>query len=294
MPSAPNLPSLKKFKVSSQLDYEVPAPLTFLLNVRAQKTAGQRVISEQFAISSRMPHALLECAVTGTRFDRVEAQVPGLYSIRYEAEVEVSAQRSPADELGSDGPESFGLEVLPYLYPSRYCQSDRLGCLTMDQFGALPTPEAKVRAVVGWIASHISYVSGSTHVGTSAVDSLVERAGVCRDFAHLGIALCRAMNIPARYFTGYAHDLQPPDFHACFETWIGGRWLFWDATGLASPDGIVRIGTGRDAADCSVCTAFGTIYLQRQFVDCEVIGGKYEKMNAEEIAREVVSLEPAA
>eukprot|EP01031_Cornospumella_fuschlensis_P051413 gene51413-62870_t len=283
MPSAPRSSSYSKFKVSSQLDYEILAPLTFLLSVRAQNTAGQKVSHEQFHISSRMPHALLECAVTGTRFDRVEAEVPGLYTIRYEAEVEVHVDRFDAGQSQSGGPETFGLDVLPYLYPSRYCQSDRLGCLTMDQFGGLTTPEAKVRAVVDWISSRISYVSGSTHVGTSAVDSLVERAGVCRDFAHLGIALCRAMNIPARYFTGYAHDLQPPDFHACFETWIGGRWLFWDATGLASPDGIVRIGTGQDAADCSVCTAFGSMILLRQNVECRAMDPAYQKMSADEI-----------
>jgi len=181
---------------------------------------------------------------------------------------------------------------LPYLYPSRYCESDRLGLLTFESFGHLESPEEKVRAVVEWISMRISYISGSTHGSTSAVDSLVDRAGVCRDFAHLGIALCRAMNIPSRYVTGYAHDLQPPDFHACFETWIGGRWLFWDATRLASPDGIVRIATGRDAADCSVCTAFGGMQLLSQFVECRVLDAGYEKMTPEELESEVVSLEP--
>ncbi len=91
---------------------------------------------------------------------------------------------------------------------------------------------------------------------TSAYDTVTQCAGVCRDFAHLGIALCRALNIPARYFTGYAYRLDPPDFHACFEAFIGGYWLLFDATKLVAPNALVRIGLGRDATDVSVCTAF--------------------------------------
>jgi transglutaminase-like putative cysteine protease len=282
-----------KFKVSSQLDYEITAPLTFFLSIRAQNSAGQRVLKEQFIMPSRMPHEVQLCESTGTLFDRIHAEVPGLFTIRYEAEVEVFAERIPAGQLQAQGPEHFSMDVLPYLYPSRYCESDRLGMLTMETFGHLETPEEKVRAAVDWIATRISYVSGSTHSSTSAANSLVDRVGVCRDFAHLGIALCRAMNIPARYFTGYAFDIQPADFHACFETWIGGRWLFWDATRLASPDGVVRIAAGRDAADCSVCTAFGEMHLQRQIVECEIEDGSYQKMTPEQLAAEVVSLDPA-
>lgn len=282
-----------KFKVSSQLDYEITAPLTFFLSIRAQNHGSQHVLNERFIMPSRMPHDVHPCANTGTLFDRIHAEIPGLYSIRYEAEVEVFAECIPAGELVARGPEHFSMDVLPYLYPSRYCESDRLGMLTLETFGHLKTPEEKVRAVVEWIHGRISYISGSTHVSTSAVDTLVDRAGVCRDFAHLGIALCRAMNIPARYFTGYAYDLQPPDFHACFETWIGGRWLFWDATRLASPDGVVRIASGRDAADCSVCTAFGSLKLLSQWVECQPQDAEYQKMKPEDLENVVVSLEPA-
>lgn len=144
-----------------------------------------------------------------------------------------------------------------------------------------------------WIANHVSYVSGSTGTRTPAEDTLVERAGVCRDFAHLGIALCRAMSIPARYFTGYAFDLSPQDFHACFETFIGGRWLFWDASGMASPDGIVRIATGRDAADCAVCTAIGPLLLLRQEVTCTIHDRGYQKMPPDWRQSVSISLQPA-
>jgi transglutaminase-like putative cysteine protease len=98
---------------------------------------------------------------------------------------------------------------------------------------------------------------------------VAERAGVCRDFAHLGIALRRASNIPARYFAGYAHGLNPPDFHACFEAYVGGRWLIFDPTRLVPLNGLVRIAHGRDAANASVATIFGPAHSTSVQVSCE-------------------------
>ena len=279
------------FLLSSELEYAVTQPVTFLLSVRARECAGQRVVNEHFTISHAVNHVLVRCEATGTRFDRLHAEQSGNYVIRYEAEVEVTPTMFPACSLVAGGPETFGLEVLPYLYPSRYCQSDRIGRLSSDLVSHIALPEDQVRAIVDWISSRVSYVSGSTSVATSALDTLVERAGVCRDFAHLGIALCRAMNIPARYFTGYAHELEPPDFHACFETWIGGRWLFWDATGLASPDGVVQIGMGRDASDCSVCTSFGPLQLVRQEVSCRATDPNYRKLTPADLSKTSYSIE---
>ena len=280
-----------KFTLSSELEYTISTSVTFLLSVRARQFPGQVVHSENFTINAPVDHTLICCAATGTRFDRIHISQLGNCTIRYEAEVEVSADSFPACTLVADGPETFGPQVLPYLYPSRYCQSDRIGRLSSDLVSHIAQPEDQVRAIIDWISSRISYVSGSTNACTSAMDTLIERAGVCRDFAHLGIALCRAMNIPARYFTGYAHELNPPDFHACFETWIGGRWLFWDATGLASPDGVVRIGMGRDASDCSVCTSFGPLQLVRQEVYCHNTTWNYQKLTPQDLAKRSFSLE---
>ena len=281
-----------KFSISSQLEYAVTNPVAFILSVRARVFPGQRILAESFQVEGAGVTTLLEtCTTTGTRFDRVHASLAGICTIRYAAEVEVTVTAIPAFSLAIQGHETFGREVLPYLYPSRYCQSDRIGRLSSDLVAHTEVPENQVRSIVDWISSHISYVSGSTDECTSATDTLVERAGVCRDFAHLGIALCRAMSIPARYFTGYAHDLQPPDFHACFETWIGGRWLFWDATGLASPDGVVQIGMGRDASDCSVCTSFGPLHLLRQDVQCHALDPTYRKLMPEVLSRTSFSLE---
>jgi transglutaminase-like putative cysteine protease len=150
-------------------------------------------------------------------------------------------------------------EVIPFLFPSRYCQSDKLQRLAYNQFGHLTNVFAQVLAITNWIHENVAYVSGTTNSQTSAHDTITERAGVCRDFAHLGIALCRALSIPARYFTGYSFKLNPPDFHACFEAFIGGHWIIFDPTKLAPLNGLVKIANGRDAADAAVATTFGNV-----------------------------------
>ena len=280
---------MSKFRVKCELDYEALSPVVFLLNIRPQCSDSQRIIEEHFSIMPQMPHALLTCGVTKNRFDRITAEIPATYHILYEAVVESSLDKIPVEDLPDTSHEDFGLAQLPFLYPSRYCQSDRVGRLAAEMFGKHPTPVAKVQAIVEWISTTVAYTRGSTTANTSAMDTLVDYAGVCRDFAHLGIALCRALNIPARYFTGYAYDLQPPDFHACFETWIGGRWMLWDATRLASPDSVIRIGTGRDAADVSVCTSFGALAVKNQQVICEFIDQESpHKMTPEELRHVVV------
>lgn len=155
------------------------------------------------------------------------------------------------------------LSTLVHLNPSRYCESDRLSLFTERTFGHLAPGHARVGAVCDWVRENVDYVSGTTDEATSAADTLVERRGVCRDFAHLGIALVRALGVPARYVAAYAWRLDPPDFHAVFEAYLegpdGGAWYVFDATRKAAVDGIVRIGVGRDAGDASFCTPFGEV-----------------------------------
>ena len=119
-------------------------------------------------------------------------------------------------------------QVLPFIYPSRYCQSDRLRRLAAREFGHLRPGYWRVQAIHDWVKQRIAFTSGSSNSSTSAVDTLVEQVGVCRDFAHLMIALCRAVNIPARFVTGIdygaAVELGLPDFHAYVEVFLGDRW----------------------------------------------------------------------
>ena len=119
----------------------------------------------------------------------------------------------------------------------------------------------RVTGICNWIWEHLSYVPGSTDGSSTAVDVLVGAAGVCRDYAHLGITFCRALGIPARYVSGYAVDLEPPDFHGFFEAFLDGEWYLFDATRMAPVDGLVRIATGRDAADVAFASIVGVAEL---------------------------------
>jgi transglutaminase-like putative cysteine protease len=154
-------------------------------------------------------------------------------------------------------------EVMGYIYPSRYCQSDRLLKLANSTFGGQWQGYSRVEAIREWVQRHVTFTSNSSNTNTSAVDTLIERVGICRDFAHLMIALCRALNIPARFTTGtdYGADpiLGPPDFHAYVEAYLGDRWYIFDPSGTAMPMGLVRFGTGRDAADVAFATIFGGV-----------------------------------
>jgi transglutaminase-like putative cysteine protease len=152
-------------------------------------------------------------------------------------------------------------------YPSRYCQADRLQRFAHRTFDDAPTGYQRVAAICNWIHDNVDYVSGSSDELTSAYDTVTQRAGVCRDFAHLGIAITRAMGIPARYVSAYAWRLSPPDFHAVFEAFLTGPsgpgWYMFDPTRMAAPEGIVRIGIGRDAAEVAFCTQFGEMQADK-------------------------------
>ena len=129
----------------------------------------------------------------------------------------------------------------------------------MHLFGHIENQFEKVITITEWIYTNVEYLKGSTTGDTSAYDTITQKTGVCRDFAHLGIALCRALDIPARYCSVYAYNLKPADFHACFEVWLSGHWIIFDATKLAPLNGFVKISMGRDAADTSISNLFGKI-----------------------------------
>jgi transglutaminase-like putative cysteine protease len=183
-------------------------------------------------------------------------------------------------------------DAVPLLFPSRYCQSDRLRHHAQDLFGHLQHPYEIAAAVSDWIFENIAYVSGSSGETSSAMDTLESRRGVCRDFSHLGIAFCRAMNVPARYMSCYACQMEPPDFHACFEAFVDGWWFIFDPTRLASLNGLIRIATGRDAADTAVCTIFGNPELTLSAVWCISTDASFIPITRDDLARhdEAISL----
>jgi len=141
-------------------------------------------------------------------------------------------------------------------------------------FGTLSPGFERVTGICNWIYDHLTYLAGSTDSSTTAVDVLVQAAGVCRDYAHLGIALCRALGIPARYVSGYAVGLDPPDFHGFFEAYLDGRWYLFDATRMAPIDKLVRIAAGRDAADAPFATFVGSATLTSMVVSATDFAGE--------------------
>ena len=266
-----------QFKVFSELEYQVFIPSIFIFNIEVAKTANQTVLKESLTTDSNFKLEAFN-SQNGTRFLRLQVENPTIFKIKYNATVERSYQiiKEYQDEKTV---LQLDAEIIPYLFPSRYCQSDKLQRLAAKEFGSITGAYAKVTAITDWIFNNVEYLSGSTNASTSALDTISERAGVCRDFAHLGIALCRALSIPARYFTGYAFKLNPQDFHACFEAYIGGNWLFFDATRLVPINGLVKIANGRDAADAAVASIFGSTFCNFVNVGCEVITEVFEPLN---------------
>jgi hypothetical protein len=257
------------FNVSCQLGYTLQDPATFLFALKCIETSGQQIVRESMNID---PYVEVEDFTIGSgmnRFSRLKTLNPGTLNVFYQAEVSISHKIVPVNSLNAESPGDLSPEAISYLFPSRYCPADRFRHQAKDLFGHLNTAHEIASGVSDWIFEHVSYVSGSSGETSSAVETMEQRQGVCRDFAHLAIAFCRSMNVPARYATCYAYQLNPPDFHACFEAFINGWWYIFDATRLAPLNGLVRIATGRDAADAAVCTIFGNPELTFSRVSCE-------------------------
>jgi len=256
------------FNVSCELEYTLCFPSTLILNVHAQRNASQTILKEQFDVVPEVRISEFSPEGSDNRFIRLETGQQRTIAITYSASVQCDYQTYDANGVHATPVAGLNGATIPYLFPSRYCQSDRLNRLAWDLFGNIQNPHQKVVAITDWIHQNVEYLLGSTDSMTSAFDTVTQRTGVCRDFSHLAIALCRALNIPARYLSGYAYQLEPPDFHACFECFIGGTWVVFDATRLAYLNGLVRIGTGRDAADAAVATIFGGARCSALKVSC--------------------------
>ncbi|MGY4538076.1 transglutaminase-like putative cysteine protease [Mucilaginibacter sp. UYNi724] len=260
-----------KFKVSAELGYEVKAPSTLILNVHALRTAHQTILYEKLSIDPYIKAEELPSTNGENRFVRLDIPETGHVNIKYEATVDNYYEIKDYHNFLEIPVSQFHPLVLTYLNPSRYCQSDKLYRLANNTFGHIDNTYQQVVAVTEWIHKNVEYLSGFSNSETSAYDTVTQQAGVCRDFAHLGIALCRALTIPARYFTGYAYKLVPADFHACFEAYIGGEWILFDATKLAPLNGLVKIATGRDAADAAIASIFGDVFCTNVKADCQML-----------------------
>lgn len=238
-------------RVSTELAFDVAEPATIVLQIRPADSVGG-LGSERLDLrlgDAPLPEPATINADYGSLLHDLRVD-PGRLTIGYFAAVDL-----PRDPVAPAAGNSSGeLERLEMTRPSRYCPSDHVGGLAMSEFGHIDSDGETAAAIAGWINERIGYVPGFTGVHDSAEHTLLTGKGVCRDFAHLGILLCRALDVPARFVSVYAPGLDPMDFHAVFEAWHDDAWWVYDATRLAPRQSLVRIGTGRDAADTSFAT----------------------------------------
>jgi transglutaminase-like putative cysteine protease len=239
-----------------ELAYRVNEPTVFVLHVEAARITSHAGLADELRTVPDLPRDAAIAPLTENRYTRFITP-PGALTVSYRGTVDLQVHRADPATIGETPPSDLPLDVLPFLLPSRYCESDRLADFVKQQFGTLLPGYSRVIAVCNWIWDNVKYRAGSSNIHTSACQTLDTRAGVFRDFAHLGVAICRALDIPARFVSCYALGLEPVDFHAVFEAYLGGHWWLFDATREPALDGLVRIGTGRDAAEVPFASLFG-------------------------------------
>lgn len=241
-----------KISIRAELTYSFAEETQIIAAIEAARTHDQSVISETLEFPPQI-RLLRDEMPWGDR--RIRASLSGKVTIRYDVIVENNSRQllppSGRQHLWSDLP----VDVLPFLLPSRFCPSDKFMRFVQREFGLAGDGVGRVMSMLNWINRNVDYVSGVSNAETTAERTFVDRAGVCRDFSHLGITLARALGIPARAVSAYALGLNPPDFHAVFEVFLENTWWLVDPTRLAPVEGIVRIGSGRDASDIAFLTS---------------------------------------
>jgi len=255
-------------QVGCDLKYSVTHSTNFLFNVAAARTAQQTISGETLQLNPPIKYETSSIGMEDIQVYRLYVE-PCDLQLQYRATVDLRPENYDTSGIKEAAYSQLPPEVLPYLNPSRYCESDRLLRFALRKFGNAQPGFSRVNSICDWIYNNVDYQSGTTDETTGACDVFIQRAGVCRDFAHLAITLCRALCIPARYISGYAVALQPPDFHGCFEAYLGSRWYLFDATRMAPVEGFVRIGIGRDASDASFATIIGVSTLTSMAVWAE-------------------------
>lgn len=245
---------------SCELNYQTTGEVPVIFMLRPRSGWAQWIMKEEFHIQPQVP--VVEFTdVYGNLCQRTVMPAGDFHlSVQYRVLVpdivdsDLMAAMMPVQHLPTD--------LLHYLLPSRYCQSDQLAALAVSIIKDAPPTYVRVAKIRDWIFQHIQYVIGSSDASTSARETAEGRRGVCRDFAHLGIALCRAIDIPARMVVGFLHQLEPMDLHAWFEAFIGGRWFTFDATHDTTRGNRIVVAYGRDAADVALATLFGDFTMR--------------------------------
>lgn len=250
---------------------EWPTPTVLQVQPRRDPDEAHRLIHEAWRTAPETPfHEYHD--FYGNTCQRIVIPA-GRTFLRYDAVAEVSGEPDAADPGAAQTPvERLPDEILVYTLPSRYCLSDELSDTAWELFGGVNGGYARVQAVCDWVHEHIRFQYGTSTSRTTAVDIYNQGVGVCRDFTHLGVTFCRALNIPTRYVFGYLPDIAVPppdapmDFCAWFEAYLDGRWYTFDPRNNQRRIGRVVIGRGRDALDVAMLTTYGSAQLQTMLV----------------------------
>jgi transglutaminase-like putative cysteine protease len=240
---------------SCHLEYVFHEEVSAIFMLRPRSGWAQWIMREDFTLNPRVP-VVEYMDLYGNCCQRIVMPKGDFhFSMKCRAWTADDLDSKPLAPLHSVA--QLPVDVLHYLLPSRYCQSDKLGSIASSIIGTTPHNHHQITRIRNWVHENIAYERGSSDSSTSALETVNTHRGVCRDFAHLGIALCRAINVPARMVVGFVHQLDPMDLHAWFEAYIGGRWYTFDATEDKPGGGRIVVAYGRDAADVALVSLFG-------------------------------------
>lgn len=243
-----------------EITFAVTAPTPMVLMLRPRSGYGQWVAQELYSFTPSAVPAVEYVDSYGNLCQRLVAP-QGDFRIHVEVRVDVADEIDVKMDAAYVPIQELPDNVLQFLLPSRYCESDKLADMAQQISGQATTGYEQVELIRTWIHQNIEYHYGVSNASTSASDTLAQKSGVCRDFAHLGMALCRSLSIPARMVVGYLYQLEPMDQHAWFEAYVGNRWYAFDATQEQPRGGRITLGYGRDAADVAFATQFGPATL---------------------------------
>ena len=257
-------------KARCELAYRLQQPTPFLFMLRPRSSPRQWIAQETYKISP-ITFVAEENDKYGNFCQRIVAPA-GEFSLSTEAVVMTSAAAEVNLYAEFISVPDLPGTVMEFLLPSRYCESDLLNAKTLEIVAGSTLGYQQVEQICRWIRQEIAYVPGSSNNPISSIDIMRKGEGVCRDLAHVGIALCRSICIPARMVVGYLHGLQPMDIHAWFEAYVGGEWYTFDPTQTSLQGGRVSIAHGRDAADVAISNQYGpSAYPHHMFVDVQEI-----------------------
>jgi transglutaminase-like putative cysteine protease len=275
-----------------ELQYRAQDKSDFILNICPARTRSQRVSNESFVVEGATPTYTFTEPLTANRINRLYCE-GGLVTIRYQSTVEIDHVLVDPATIDERPIRCIPSEVLQYMMPSRFCQADKLRNEATALFGSAKPGYARVASICDWVTQHVRFSPNATNSTACALETYASRIGGCKDYAHLMIAICRGLHIPARYVhsvdCGADSSQGQADFHASVEVFLGYRWYLFDPSGLSQILSLIRVGTGRDAADASVATVFGVVQRTRPKLKIQRLVKHEVEIDATLVTRNAIS-----